>query len=146
MRARFLLALLAVLALARAPAAAPSAAFGHAPDGSLLPGCSYVSDAPAMTARIEFVGGIEFAEGEGPSRPKDPAAEVASLQVGELTLAGVDETFAFAGAAEAADGFLLRWQRPGPPVETVTVYTRWASLRSPSLRKKNVMCRETAPG
>lgn len=127
-------------------AAAPSAPFGHAPDGSLIPGCSYVADAPAMTARIEFVGGIEFAEGEGPSRPKDPAAEVASLQVGELTLAGDDRSFAFAGAAEAPDGFLLRWKSEGPPVETVTVYTRWASLRSPSLRKKNVMCREREGG
>jgi len=145
MRFRILIAV-AVLAPAGTPAAAPSTAFGHAPDGSLLPGCRYVADAPAMTARIEFVGGIEFAEGEGPSRPKDPAAEVASLQVGELTLAGEDEAYAFAGASEAADGFVLRWRRAGPPAETVSVYTRWASLRSPSLRKNNVMCREPAPG
>lgn len=97
-----------------------------------------------MSARIEFVGGIEFEEPEGPSRPKDPAAEVASLRVGELTLAGVDEKLAFAGAAEAPDGFLLHWKRRGPPAEIVTLYTSWASLRSPPLRKNNVLCREPA--
>jgi hypothetical protein len=137
---------LALVALALAPgtraAAAPKAPFGQRADGTLLPGCSYVADAPALTARIEFVGGIQFAEGEGPSRPSDPAAEVASLQVGELHVDGDPRAFAFLGAAQEPDGFVLLWRTEGPPAERVAVYTRWASLKDPPLRKKNVVCRE----
>lgn len=136
------LALGLLLACARSVSAAGTAPFGQHADGTLLPGCGYVADAPALTARIEFVGGIQFAEGDGPARPSDPAAEVASLQVGELRIGGDPRAFAYLGAAEEPDGFVLLWRTDEPPAERVAVYTRWASLKDPPLRKKNVVCRE----
>jgi len=145
-RTRYGRCALALVALLLAPGlgaeAAARAPFGRRADGSLLPGCRYVANAPALTARIEFVGGIQFAEGDGPSRPSDPTAAVASLSVGELHIEGDPRAFGYLGAAEEPDGFVLLWRTDEPPAERVAIYTRWASLRSPSLRKQNVVCRE----
>ncbi|HVP28776.1 MAG TPA: hypothetical protein VMW35_06400 [Myxococcota bacterium] len=144
-RGRAVLPFLLLIALPLVAGADP-AEFGRDREGALRPGCSYVADAPPLTARIDFVGGIQFAEGDGGIRPKDPAAAVRSLRVSELRLGGDDRIFDFVGASEEPDGFLLRWRSAAVPPETVAVYTRWASLKDASLRPKNVVCREGGGG
>lgn len=134
------------LALAFAPPAGRADDLPRLPDGRLEPGCDAVADAPSLATQIEFVGGLQFAEGTGAPRPRDPDAALASLEVGDLRIAGDARKWVFLEKKLIDHGFLVRWANEADPAERVALYTSWASLKDPALRARNIVCHEREGG
>lgn len=138
--------LLSLLALAALAGEAPAGDFARLPDGRLRPGCEALGDAPSLAAKMEFQGGIRFAEGAGPARPADPEAAVGALQVGPLRVAGDEAQYVFLDKKVYQDGFVVVWKEEADAPRRVALWTSWASLRDPRFRAHNVVCREAAAG
>jgi hypothetical protein len=132
------------LALAGSAPLAGAEDFPRLPDGRLRAGCDFLSDGPSLATEMEFVGGLQFDEAARPAKPRDPAAAVQALRVGDLSIPGDARSYGFVEKQPLALGFVVRWANKANTGERVALYTSWASLKEPALRQRNIVCRETA--